>query len=346
MNLTQLKILLAKNGAIVALILLVIVFTLLNPRFVQPGNLTTIVLSMAEVGIIAIPLAFLVMSGSIDLSVGSVASLGSVVCGIVATGTGSIWLGIAAGAGAGVVTGLLTGVLVEHLRLNPLVVTLGLLNVWAGLALFLTNGRTITGLPAESRDIAGFALFGVVPLPMLLLLCVTVAAWWVLNYRPFGRQLLAAGGDQRAAFLMGINVRSVRLRLFVLAGAAASFAGALMTLKLQAGSPTTGQGLEFSALTVVLLGGVAVAGGAGRISGVIAGLLFVGVLRNGLVILGVSQFLQTMIVGLTLVVAISLDETLQRVLKSAWNNLAKQRTAEREASTEDAAVGTPEPVRS
>lgn len=346
MNLTQLKILLAKNGAIVALILLVIVFTMLNPRFVQPGNLITIVLSMAEVGIIAIPLAYLVMSGSIDLSVGSVASLGSVVCGIVATGTGSIWLGIAAGTSAGVVTGLITGILVEHLRLNPLVVTLGLLNVWAGLALFLTNGRTITGLPAESRDIAGFALFGIVPLPMLLLLLVTVAAWWVLNYRPFGRQLLAAGGNQRAAFLMGINVRSVRLRLFALAGVASAFAGALMTLKLQAGSPTTGQGLEFSALTVVLLGGVAVAGGAGRISGVIAGLLFVGVLRNGLVILGVSQFLQTMIVGLTLVVAISLDETLQRVLKSAWNNLAKQRTTQKAAPVEDAAVETPEPVRS
>jgi ribose/xylose/arabinose/galactoside ABC-type transport system permease subunit len=333
MNLAKVKILLAKNGAIVALLLLVAVFTVLNPRFVQPANLTTIVLSMAEIGIIAIPLAFLVMSGSIDLSVGSVASLGSVICGLVSTVTGNIWLGILVGAAAGLVTGLITGILVEHLRLNPLVVTLGLLNVWAGLALFLTNGRTITGLPAESRGIAGFSLFGVVPLPMLLLLAVTVVSWFVLNHRPFGRQLLAAGGNERAAFLMGINVRSVRLRLFVLAGVAASFAGALMTLKLQAGAPTTGSGLEFSALTVVLLGGVAVAGGAGRISGVIAGLLFVGVLRNGLVILGVSQFLQTMIVGLTLVVAISLDETLQRVLKSAWNNLAKQRAAERLETT-------------
>ena len=344
MNSAKLQILLAKNGAIVALVLLVAVFTMLNPRFAQPANLTTIVLSMAEIGIIAIPLAFLVMSGSIDLSVGSVASLGSVICGIVATDTGNIWLGILAGAASGILTGGITGILVEHLRLNPLVVTLGLLNVWAGLALFLTNGRTITGLPAESRTLAGFSLFGVVPLPMLLLIVATIAAWYVLNHRPFGRQLLAAGGNQRAAFLMGINVRSVRLRLFVLAGFAASFAGALMTLKLQAGSPTTGSGLEFSALTVVLLGGVAVAGGAGRISGVIAGLLFVGVLRNGLVILGVSQFLQTMIVGLTLVVAISLDESLQRVLKSAWNNLAKQRTAQRQNA--EAGTAPVEPVRS
>jgi ribose/xylose/arabinose/galactoside ABC-type transport system permease subunit len=253
-----------------------------------------------------------------------VASLGAVVGGLVITGSGNVWLGILAGVATGVVTGLCNGLLIEYLRLNSLVVTLGFLNVWAGAALFLTNGRTIAGYPPQARELSQWALLDVVPFPMFVLIVVALAAWFFLNYRPFGRRLLATGGNPRAAYLMGIGVHGVRMRLFILTGAGAGLAGVLMSLKLQSAAPTTGSGLEFSALTVVLLGGVAVAGGHGRISGVIAGLLFVGVLRNGLIFLGVSQFLQTMIIGLTLIIAISLDETLQRVMKSAWNRLAKQ----------------------
>lgn len=324
MNLAKVKILIAENGAVVALAVLVLIFALVNQRFIAPQNLEAIVLSMVEVGIIAIPLALLVMSGSIDLSVGSVASLGAVVGGLVITGNGNVWLGILAGVATGVVTGLCNGLLIEYLRLNSLVVTLGFLNVWAGAALFLTNGRTIAGYPPQARELSQWALLDVVPFPMFVLIVVALAAWFFLNYRPFGRRLLATGGNPRAAYLMGIGVHGVRMRLFILTGAGAGLAGVLMSLKLQSAAPTTGSGLEFSALTVVLLGGVAVAGGHGRISGVIAGLLFVGVLRNGLIFLGVSQFLQTMIIGLTLIIAISLDETLQRVMKSAWNRLAKQ----------------------
>lgn len=328
MNLAKMKILIAENGAVVALVVLVIVFATMNSRFMSPQNLEAIVLSMAEIGIVAVPIAFLVMSGSIDLSVGSIASLGAVAGGKVITGTGNVWLGLLVGVGVGLGAGLCNGLLVELLGLNPLVVTLGFLNVWAGAALYLTKGRTITGYPQQARDLGQWKLFGIIQFPMLVLIVVTVAAWAVLNYRPFGRQMLAAGGNPRAAYLMGINVRGVRMSLFVLTGMAAGLAGVLLSLKLASAAPTVGTGMEFNALMVVLLGGVAMAGGHGRISGVIAGLLFVGVLRNGLIFLGVSQFLQTMITGLTLVIAISLDESLQRVMRSAWNGLAKQRAAD------------------
>lgn len=325
MNPHKAKIWFAENGTLVALAALLIVFTTLNPRFIQPTNLETIILSMAEIGLVAIPLALLVMTGSIDLSVGSVASLGAVIGALTMTETGMPWLGMVVGTLVGVAAGLINALFIEFLRLNSLVVTLGFLNVWGGFALFLTNGRTVTNLPAGSREIAQWTLLGLLPLPMLLLVVAVAAAWIVLNYSPFGRRILAVGGNPRAAFLMGINVRGVRMKLFVLTGAASGFAGVLMSLKLQSASPSVGSGLEFTALTVVLLGGVAVAGGQGKISGVVAGLLFVGALKNGLVILGVSQFLQTMIVGLTLVIAISLDETLQRVMRSAWNRLARRR---------------------
>ncbi|MFT4044037.1 MAG: ABC transporter permease [Gordonia sp. (in: high G+C Gram-positive bacteria)] len=324
-NLHRIKILCAENGTIVALAVLLIVFTVLNPRFISTYNIETIVLSMAEIGLIAIPLALLVMTGSIDLSVGSVASLGAVAGTLTMKSTGVTWLGIIAGIVVGVVAGLFNALFVELLNLNPLVVTLGFLNVWGGLALYLTNGRTISGLPDDSRAIGQWTLFGSIPLTMVLLVAAIMVAWLVLNYSPFGRQILAVGGNSRAAFLMGINVRGVRIKLFVLTGAVSGFAGVLMALKLQSASPSLGSGFEFTALTVVLLGGVTVAGGQGKISGVVAGLLFVGALKNGLVILGISQFLQTMIVGLTLVIAVSLDESMQRVMRSAWNSLAKQK---------------------
>ena len=151
--------------------------------------------------------------------------------------------------------------------------------------------------------------------------------WFLLNRRPFGREVLAIGGNERAAYLMGVRVRSVRMRLFVFTGMLAALAGIMLAAKLQAATPTVGVGMEVQALTVVLLGGVAFEGGIGRISGVVLGLLFVGVLRNGLVIAGVSQFLQTILIGLTLVVAVALDSSIQRIVRASWTRIVKRREA-------------------
>ncbi|MFV0284855.1 MAG: ABC transporter permease, partial [Demequina sp.] len=255
MNRDKLKILLASNGTIVVLLILVAVLTFLSPRFLQPSNLETIVLSMAEIGIIAIPLTFLIMTGSVDLSVGSIASAAAVTGGLVSSATGDLLLGTLAAIGIGVLAGVVNGLLVELAGLNPLVVTLGTLNVWGGLALFLAEGKSITGLPEASKTISSFQLFGFLSTPMLVLIAVFALGWWVLNRKAFGRSVLATGGNARAAFLMGINVRWVRIRLFVLTGVASAIAGTLMSWKLQAASPNLGSGLEFSALTVVLLGG-------------------------------------------------------------------------------------------
>ena len=329
MNAARLKILLAENTAILTLIMLIVVLSILSPRFLTVTNALTVVQQVAEIGLIALPLAFLVMSGSIDLSVGAVASLGAVTSALVAVESGNLWIGIAAGLAVGLVTGAINGVLVAYAGLNPLVVTMGFMSVWGGFALFLTNGKTVTGLPADARALSAFHL-GPLSFQMMVLIAAVALAWFVLNRRPFGRQVLATGGNARAAYLMGVNVRWVHLRLFMVTGVCAAFAGILVSMKLQAAAPTMGTGMEFSALTVVLLGGVAFEGGKGKVSGVIAGLFFVGALRNGLVILGVSQFLQTVFIGLTLVLAISLDKTIQQVLKRAWTNLVKASPADDE----------------
>ena len=319
----RLKIFVAQNSTFIALLVLIVFFAVMHPRFFTFNNGQTIILQIAELGLIALPLAFLVMAGTLDLSVGSVASLAAIVSGIAMNGTGNTLVGFLAAIAVGLVAGALNGLLVAYLKLNALVITLGFLSVWGGLALFLTNGSTLTGFP-ESFTSLGTMSFGPISLQVVILILFTAGAWYLLNRLPIGRNVLAIGGNSRAAHLMGINVQRTRFLLFVLTGVSASVAGLLLAAKLHSAPPTVGSGMEIQALTVVLLGGVALEGGSGRISGVIAGLLFVGVLRNGLVILGVSQFVQTILVGLMLVIAVAMDRTMQKIVQRSWNRIVKK----------------------
>jgi ribose/xylose/arabinose/galactoside ABC-type transport system permease subunit len=317
------KILLAQNGIFVALLLLIVFFSTLNPRFFSFSNGETVLLQIVELGIIALPIAFIVMTGSVDLSVGSIASLTAVISGMVMNETGSPVVGIVAGLAVGLLTGAINGFLVAYFGLSSMVVTLGALSVWGGLALVITNGATVTGLPESFRAL-GKAMVGPVPLQLLLLVLAIATAGYLLARHPIGRQVLAVGGNPRASHLIGINVPRVRMLLFIASGASASVAGILLSAKIQAASPTIGSGLEIQALTVVLLGGVAFSGGVGRISSVVAGLLFVGVLRNGLIILGVSPFLQTALIGATLIAGVAMDSSVQRLVNESWAKRGKQ----------------------
>ena len=319
-------VLLAQNGIFVALIALIAFFGIVNPRFLSLQNGQSILQQVADLGLVALPLALIIMAGSIDLSVGSVASVSAIIAASTMNATGNWPLGFAAGLAFGVLAGAINGALIAFLKLNPLVVTLGFLSVWGGLALFLVDGATVAGLPEGFRALGSFKALGV-PIQIIILILVIVLCWFLLNKRPFGRELLAVGGNERASFLMGVKVNGVRMRLFMLSGFFAALAGIMLAAKLQAAAPTAGLGMEVQALTVVLLGGVAFEGGIGRISGVVLGLLFVGVLRNGLIIAGVSQFLQTILIGLTLVIAVALDSSIQRLVRSNWSRIVKKRQA-------------------
>jgi len=310
----------ARYSTFGALLLLCVVFTILSPRFLTAGNMQIIVLNVAELGIIVVPLALLVMAGSVDLSVGSIASVGAVVAGKVMTDTGSVTAGLLAGVACGLLAGALNGLLVSVLGLNPIVITLGFLGAWGGLALYLTEGATITGFPSGFTDLARWELFSV-PIQVIVLALVVAGGWFVLTQRPFGRELLAVGGGKRAAHLMGIRVRRVQFVLFVVTGGAAALAGIMISGKLYAAPPTLGVSMELNALLVILIGGVAFEGGVGRISGVLAGLFFIGAMNNGLIIVGVSQYLQSMITGLALVLAIAVDRSIQRGVENAWSRL-------------------------
>lgn len=336
MNAERLKIFAAKNGIFLALIVLIAVFSILRPNFFTFANGQSILMQATELGIIAIPAAFLIMSGTIDLSVGAVASAAAITGGLAMSGTGSTMFGFFAAIVTGTIAGAINGFLVAYLRLNSFVVTLGALSVWGGFALLISGGKTIprSELPEAFRAI-GTLKVGPIPIQIVVLAAVIALGWYVLNHTKFGKEVRAIGGNERAARLMGINVRRSRFFLFVASGAFAALSGMLLSAKVQSANPTIGSGLELEALTVVLLGGVAFEGGVGRISGVVAGLLFFRVLRAGLVFLQASPFLQTMLVGATLIIAVALDSSIQKMIRSSWAKLGKKA-----ASGEGTAVGS------
>jgi ribose/xylose/arabinose/galactoside ABC-type transport system permease subunit len=327
MNTERLKIFAAKNGIFLALIVLIAVFSILRPNFFSFGNAQNILMQASELGLIAIPVAFLIMSGTIDLSVGAIASAAAITGGLTMSSTGSTTLGFAAALATGAIAGALNGFLVSYLGLNSFVVTLGALSVWGGFALLLSTGRTIprSELPDPFRALGTLKL-GPVPIQIVVLIVVIAIGWYVLNRTKFGREVRAIGGNERAARLMGINVKRSRFLLFVASGTFAALAGLFLSAKVQSANPTIGSGLELEALTVVLLGGVAFEGGVGRISGVVAGLLFFRVLRAGLVFLQASPFLQTILVGATLIVAVALDSSIQKMIRSSWAKLGRSAT--------------------
>ncbi|MBC9936624.1 MULTISPECIES: ABC transporter permease [unclassified Leucobacter] len=329
MNTERLKIFAAKNGIFLALVVLIAVFSILRPNFFTFANGQSILMQAAELGLIAIPAAFLIMSGTIDLSVGSIASAAGVMGGLTMASTGSALLGFAAAIATGIVAGALNGFLISYLGLNSFVVTLGALSVWGGFALMMSGGRTIprSDLPESFRAI-GTMKVGPVPIQIVLLVIVIALGWYVLNHTKFGKEIKAIGGNQRAARLMGVRVERSRFLLFVASGAFAALAGMMLSAKVQSANPNIGSGLELEALTVVLLGGVAFEGGVGRISGVVAGLLFFRVLRAGLVFMQASPFLQTILVGATLIVAVALDSSIQKMIRKSWARLGKKAVTE------------------
>jgi ribose/xylose/arabinose/galactoside ABC-type transport system permease subunit len=329
MNTERIKIFAAKNGIFLALIVLIATFSILRPNFFSFANGQTILLQAAELGLIAIPAAFLIMSGTIDLSVGSIASAAGVMGGMTMASTGSTLLGFVAAIATGMAAGALNGFLISYLGLNSFVVTLGALSVWGGFALLISGGRTIarSDLPETFRAI-GTMKIGPVPIQIVVLALVVALGWYVLNHTKFGKEVKAIGGNQRAARLMGVRVERSRFLLFVASGAFAALAGMLLAAKVQSANPNIGTGLELEALTVVLLGGVAFEGGVGRISGVVAGLLFFRVLRSGLVFLQASPFLQTILVGATLIIAVALDSSIQKMIRKSWAKLGKKAITE------------------
>ena len=322
--------LLMRLRALIALVVLIVVFAVLSPEFLTTANMTILVKHVAINAILAIGMTFVILSGGIDLSVGSIAGLAGMVAGalisqgVVLTGAGVVVyphasLAIAAAVAVGMAFGALNGLLVSRLRVAPFIATLGALYVARGAALLLSGGATYPNLTGDaSIGNTGFTWIGAgallgLPVPIWLMATLAAVAMFVARRTPFGRQVYAVGGNERAALLAGVRVRRVKLRVYVISGVCAAVVGVIIAAQLGAAHPATGETFELNAIAAVVLGGTSLMGGRGSIGGTLIGAFVIGVLADGLVLLGVSEFWQMLIKGLVIVLAVILDQVQRRL---------------------------------
>lgn len=301
-----------RNGLFFALIALVLYFALASDRFLTSSNITVILLQVAVIGIISVPGAMLILTGYVDLAVGSLMVLAAVIFGELMAGGASLALSVIAAMGIVTVWGLATGYLTSYLRLSPIIVTLGGLAGARGVAEVLSDGKTNFGFGDTFAQL-GNAEFLSVPFPVWLLAATFLAGAYIWFLTPTGRHMTAIGADRGAANSVGIDVKRTPMILYACSGAAAALGGLILTSQLDGASLAIGRGLELDVITAVLLGGVSFAGGRGSLLGVLFGVLFIGVLQNGLVLVNVSPFFSNVAVGIALVLAAGLDVLYQRL---------------------------------
>lgn len=289
-----------------ALILECAVLAVANDAFLTTGNISNVLRQNAFTAIIAAGMTFVILTGGIDLSVGSVVGLSGVVCAdLLARNTG-VPGGVAAGLGVGALVGIVNAVGVTALRVPPFVVTLATMLAVRGAAYKFTDARTITGLPPS------FAALSADLPTTLVVVVVFVIAWVALMRTPFGRHVYATGGNVDAAWLSGVRVRRVQFLVYALCGLASGLAGVLLTSRLAAGYPRAGELYELDAIAAVVVGGTSLFGGRGSIWGTLAGAFFIGVLNNGLNLFRVSPYDQMIVKGAVLLAAASLDRWRSR----------------------------------
>lgn len=301
-----------RNGLFFALIILLVIFSALSPRFFTASNLSTILLAVAIVGIIAVPGAMLILAGYVDLSVGSIAVLASIVFGQLYSAGVPASVAFIAALATGLAWGVLNGVLIAYLNFSPIIVTLGGLAGARGLAELINQGIT------QYSFGPGFAVLGNgvwlgVPVPVWIFLVAFVAGGYVWYQMPYGRHMTAIGADKAAARSLGIPIKRIPLALYAVSGCAAALGGLIFTSQLDGASLSIGQNLELEVLTSILLGGVSFQGGRGSLFGVLVGVLFIGALDNGLVIVNISPFFAGVATGTALVFAAALDVVYQRL---------------------------------
>jgi ribose transport system permease protein len=304
---------LVQTGPVLILGLVVAAMTALSPFFLTERNITNLGFQTSIVAVLALGQLLVILTRGIDLSVGAVVALGGVVGGIVAGGAaggsasshGALVLLAMIACGAGV--GLLNGtILIAGRVMNPFIVTLGMLSIVRGAALVISDAETATGMPPAVQTM-GTGLIGPLPVPAVLVAGLAFVAWVMLTRTQWGRWIYAVGGDPDAARRVGIPVDRVLLSVYVLCGVTAGVAAVLVAGRTNAASPIAGQLLELDAITAVVIGGASFFGGRGSVFNVIAGALIIGVIRNGLNLLDVTPFWQSIAIGVLVIASLEID---------------------------------------
>lgn len=298
-------------GILPILVLICILFSLLTPNFLTPGNAVNI-LRQASINIVlATGMTFVILTGGIDLSVGSILAVSAVVTVLVSLLPALGWAAVPAGLLAGLLLGLVNGALITFLDVPPFIVTLGSLTALRGAAFLVANGTTVIN-PDINFAWIGNSYLGPFPWLVVIALLAVLASWFILRQTVLGVQIYAVGGNERAARLTGIKVNRVLLFVYGVSGLLAGLAGIMSASRLYSATGMLGQGYELDAIAAVILGGTSFTGGIGTISGTLLGALIIAVLNNGLTLLNMSYFWQLVVKGLVIIVAVMIDRLRRR----------------------------------
>ena len=298
---------LKKNMPFVILVFLVFLFSFIAPNFMTFGNLRTLIRQVSFAGISAVGLMFVMISGGIDLSIGSQIVFGNVLLAIMMVDwklqpAVAIPLILLVGTGLGAINGLLC----IKLRIHPLIITLGTSAIFKGIGYIINQSRNIMGFPDSFRWF-GQGYIWEIPVPVIVMVVVALIGAFILSKTYFGRQVFALGGNEEAARLAGVNIDRMKVLLFMICGFVTSITTVLLLSRVFAGQTITGQGLEFDCLTAALLGGVSFKGGEGNIFGLMVGIIIIGVLNNAMQLATFPDFSQTVVKGAVLLIAVAFD---------------------------------------
>jgi ribose transport system permease protein len=299
-----------RNASVLAgVALLFIVFSVLTSSFYQPANLLDILLQSSINTMIAVGMTLVVMTRGIDLSVGSVVGLSSMIAASLQPQ--NLLLGTAAGMLVGLVCGLVNGLLIAKLKLPDFIVTLGMLSIYRGAALIYTDGKPIYGIDPTFRAIFAGDLAGI-PTPVLLALAIAFLAFLLVRYTALGEQIIAVGGNEEAGRLSGINIDRVKIAVYAISGLLASFAGFVLIGRIGAAEPIGGTGFELQAIGAAVIGGASLFGGEGNPLGSLIGALTLGAMQNGLTLLNVPSFWQLVATGVVVILAVYADQATRK----------------------------------
>lgn len=294
---------------VIALIILMAVITIINSNFLTANNLLNLLLQVTSNALIAFGMTFVILTGGIDLSVGSILALSSALtAGLLGSGM-PVTLAILISLILGCILGMMNGLLISYGKLAPFIVTLATMTIFRGATLVYTNGNPITKGLSDTFlfQFLGQGYIVGIPFPVIIMFIVFIVLYVLLHKTAFGKSVYAIGGNEKAAYISGVKLNKVKIIIYLISGIMASISGLIITSRLSSAQPTAGASYEMDAIAAVVLGGTSLSGGKGRILGTLIGALIIGVLNNGLNIIGVSAFWQQVVKGVVILIAVLID---------------------------------------
>ncbi|WMJ79082.1 ribose ABC transporter permease [Clostridium sp. MB40-C1] len=298
---------LLKYKSLLGLIVLCIVVAIISPRFLSISNIKNVLTQVSVNTVIAVGMTFVILTGGIDLSVGSTLAICGAVAAAIAKGTGNVFMAIVVSLIIGAIVGFINGVFISKGKIQAFIVTLATMTIFRGVTQVYTNGTPISGL-GKNFGVIGNKTFLQIPIPVVITIVVFLVAYYVLSETRYGRYLYALGGNEDSARLSGINTDRTKTAVYIISGITAAISGIIVTSRIGSASATAGVGYELDAIAAVVLGGTSLSGGEGSVAGTIIGALIIGVLNNGLNLMNVSPYYQLIVKGLVILLAVMIDK--------------------------------------